>query len=482
MTAGGSPRSALDTLRHACAPHNSVKICEICGRNSGIKRPSTISNQPSTVSPALDVLIIGAGAAGLAAARQLQGAGASVLVIEARHRMGGRILTHRAEANDLPLELGAEFVHGRPPAIFDLIEAAGLLASEVSGDLVFSEGGALRTVDDFSQIVTRIDEQIDPRANVSYEQFLKSVRAPGFHKKIAKSYVEGFNAARAELISAASVAIADRAAKKIEGQKQFRLPSGYDSIIRELARVLPQGCIRFDHIVRKVRWKQREVEVRCLRGGEEIRFFARCLITTLPLALLRLRPDEPGGISFDPPLTAKADPLARGKVGHVMKVIMHFRERFWEDPRVVGETVTFGFSLCLDAAFPTFWTNQAFRENVLVGWAGGPPAEKLIGHTPAEIRAAAIISISKTFGIPAAKVGSQLVAIQFHDWSTDPFALGAYSYPGVGDLEAPQKLAEPLDGTLFFAGEATDYQGANGTVHGAIESGYRAARELLAEK
>ena len=468
--------------RHPGAPHNSAKSCEICGRNSGIKRPSTISNQPSTLSPALDVLIIGAGAAGLAAARQLHGAGASVLVVEARHRMGGRILTHRAEANDLPLELGAEFVHGRPPAIFDLIEAAGLPAIEVSGDLLFSEGGALRTLDDFSQIVTRIDEQIDPRANVSYEQFLKSVRASAFHKRIAKSYVEGFNAARAELISAASVAIVDRAAKKIEGHRQFRLLSGYDSIIRQLAKVLPQGCIRFDHIVREVRWTHRKVEVRCLRAGEEVRFSARSLIATLPLALLRTRSDRPGGIYFDPPLAAKTDALGRLHVGHVMKVVMRFRERFWEDPRVVGETVAFGFLLCLDAAFPTLWTTEPHLENVLVGWAGGPPAEKLIGHTPAEIRAAAIISVSKTFGIPAAKVGSQLVTIHFHDWSTDPFALGAYSYPGVGDLEAPQKLAEPLDGTLFFAGEATDCQGANGTVHGAIESGYRAARELLAEK
>jgi monoamine oxidase len=449
---------------------------------SGIKHPSTIRNQPSTLSPALDVLIIGAGAAGLAAARQLHGAGASVLVVEARHRMGGRILTHRVDTNDLPLELGAEFVHGRPPAIFDLIEAAGLPALEVSGDRVFSEGGALRALDDFWQIVTRIDEQIDPRANLSYDQFLKSVRASAFHKKIAKSYVEGFNAARAGLISAASVAIADWAAQKIEGHRQFRLLSGYDSIIRELARVLPQECIRLEHIVREVRWAQGKVEVRCLCGGEEIRFSARRLITTLPLALLRMRPEESGGISFDPPLTAKADALARREVGNVMKVIMHFRERFWEDPRVVGETVAFGFSLCLDAAFPTFWTNQAIRENVLVGWAGGPPAEKLIGHTSAEIRAAAILSVSKTFGISAAKVGSQLVKIQFHDWSTDPFALGAYSYPGVGDLGAPQKLAEPLDGTLFFAGEATDDQGANGTVHGAIESGYRAAREILAEK
>jgi len=87
-----------------------------------------------------------------------------------------------------------------------------------------------------------------------------------------------------------------------------------------------------------------------------------------------------------------------------------------------------------------------------------------------------------TFGVPVAEIDPLLRAFHFHDWSADPFARGAYSYPGVGGLQAAQTFAEPLDGTLFFAGEATDFQGANGTVHGAIESGYRAARELLAEK
>jgi monoamine oxidase len=443
--------------------------------------PSTINKQPATASTAADVLIVGAGAAGLAAARRLHEAGASVLVLEARHRIGGRILTHHVEANQLPLELGAEFVHGRPPAIFNLIGASELPAIEVCSNHVFSEGGVLRRLDNFRQIVTEVDEQIDLHADLSYEQFLKTAQAPAFHKTIAKSYVEGFNAARAELISAASVAVADRAAKKIEGEKQFRLPSGYDCIIRELARVLPQRCIRLDHIVREVRWKHRKVEARCFCDGEEIRYSGRCLLATLPLALLRIRPDEPGGISFDPPLTAKADALARLRVGDVMKVIIHFRERFWEDPRVVAETAPFGFALCLDAAFPTLWTTNSHLENVLVGWAGGPPAEKLIGHTPAEVRAAAITSVSKTFGLPTATIESQLMAIHFHDWSTDRFARGAYSYPGVGDLKAPQRLAEPLHETLFFAGEATDFQGANGTVHGAIESGYRAARELLSE-
>ena len=418
----------------------------------------------------------------MAAARELHRAGAKVLVIEARDRIGGRILTRRGDANELPIELGAEFVHGRPPAIFDLIKAASLPAVEISGRQLFSEGGLLRPFDEFDEVVAKISGQIDPRADISYEQFLKSAKAPAFHKRIAKSYVEGFNAAKAERISAAFIVVADRAAERIDGQKQFRLPSGYDGIIRELARVLPEGCLRLEHVVREVKWKHRKVEVRCICGDDEIRLRAGYLVTTLPLALLRMRPDERGGISFDPPLAAKADALARLEVGQVMKVVMRFRERFWEDPRIVDENESFGFALCLDAVFPTFWTTRPLLENILVGWAGGTAAEKLLGRTSGDIRTSATNSLSKTFSTPVAEIESQLIAIHFHDWSADPFARGAYSYPGVGDLKAPRKLAEPLDGTLFFAGEATDFQGANGTVHAAIESGCRAARELLAEK
>lgn len=428
-----------------------------------------------------DVIIVGGGAAGLAAARELHRAGVKVIIVEARDRIGGRILTRRDDASELPMELGAEFVHGRPPSIFDLIEAAGLPAIEISDRRLLSEGGALRPFDDFWNIVAEVDQQIDPRVDVSYERFLKSAKAPPFHKLIARSYVEGFNAASAELISAAAIALADRAAERIDGQKQFRLTSGYDSVIRELARTLPEGCLRLEHMVREVKWKRRKVEVRCVCGDKEIRLCAPYLMTTLPLAVLRVPPNELGAVHFDPPLAAKADAFATLEVGHVMKVVMRFRERFWEDPRIVGENASFGFALCPNAAFPTFWTTQPLVESVLVGWAGGPAAERFLGHTAAEIRTSAINSVFKTFRVPVAEIESQLLTIHFHDWSTDPFARGAYSYPGVGNLKAPQTLAEPLDGTLFFAGEATDFEGANGTVHGAIESGYRAARELLEE-
>ena len=427
-----------------------------------------------------DVIIVGAGAAGLAAARALHRAGAKVLVLEARDRIGGRILTRHGSAGEVPIELGAEFVHGRAPAIFDLIEAAGLPVVEVSGRRLFSEDGALKPSDDVWDNVDELHKQIDPRADLTYEQFLQSTKALAFHKRLAKSYVEGFNAADAELISAPSIVLADRAAERIDGQKQFRLPSGYDSVIRELASGLPEGCIRLEHVVHEVKWARRKVEVRCVCEGDEIRLHAGYLINTLPLALMLLQPDQRGGISFDPPLTAKADAFARLHVGQVMKVVMRFRERFWEDPRVLGENTPFGFSLCLDAAFPTLWTTRPLLDNVLVGWAGGTVAERLLGRTPAEIRTSAVNSVSTTFGLPVEEIESQLVAIHFHDWSADPFARGAYTYPGVGGTKAAQTLAEPLAGTLFFAGEATDFEGANGTVHGAIGSGYRAARLLLA--
>ena len=84
--------------------------------------------------------------------------------------------------------------------------------------------------------------------------------------------------------------------------------------------------------------------------------------------------------------------------------------------------------------------------------------------------------------MPPKHIASQLISLRFHDWSIDPFARGAYSYPGLGGLAAAQRLAEPLEETLFFAGEATNFQGANGTVHAAIESGYRAAREWLTQR
>src|SRR5207253_957958 len=140
----------------------------------------------------IDVLIIGAGAAGLAAWRELHSAGLNPLVLEGRDRIGGRIFTDRRMPS--PVELGAEFVHGKPKAIWSIVEKARLQVVEIPATRMLFSRGDLRPFPAYWEIVKKVNGQIDPAREISYEQFLATADALPFEKRIAKSYVEGFNA------------------------------------------------------------------------------------------------------------------------------------------------------------------------------------------------------------------------------------------------------------------------------------------------
>ena len=115
---------------------------------------------------------------------------------------------------------------------------------------------------------------------------------------------------------------------------------------------------------------------------------------------------------------------------------------------------------------------------LLIAWAGGPKAARLSGAAARDIVRQAVRSLESIFGTHTG-IEEQLAATWVHDWQQDPFARGAYSYVAVGGHGARRALAEPLRDTLFFAGEAADYEGEHGTVAGALQSGTRAAREVL---
>jgi monoamine oxidase len=186
----------------------------------------------------------------------------------------------------------------------------------------------------------------------------------------------------------------------------------------------------------------------------------------------------PGAVRFTPALEGKHAALAGLASGPVLKVVMRFRSAFWE--RVAGgRAYNAAFFHHAEAPFPTFWTALPLRIPVLTAWAGGPRAARLSGRDPAQIVQQVITSLEMLFG-PATPVRAQLEAAHLHDWLPDPFARGAYSYVAVGGGRAREQLAEPLDDTLFFAGEATDTGGESGTVTGALQSGERAAQQLLA--
>jgi monoamine oxidase len=132
------------------------------------------------------------------------------------------------------------------------------------------------------------------------------------------------------------------------------------------------------------------------------------------------------------------------------------------------------------APIPVWWTQAPADAAVLVGWAGGPAAARLSGRRPAEVFETALATLAKLFAWDRDELRTQLIDARTHDWSADRWARAAYSYPVVGAADAPAQLAEPVAGTLFFAGEATHAGGEHASVHGAIATGIRAAREVLA--
>ena len=132
-----------------------------------------------------------------------------------------------------------------------------------------------------------------------------------------------------------------------------------------------------------------------------------------------------------------------------------------------------------DESFPTWWTQHPVRRPLLTGWAAGPRGRRLSGPPEAAILEQALTSLARILPVSRRDLESLLEAHYLHDWQADPFSLGAYSYALVGGADAPAELAAPLAHTLYFAGEATESTGDNATVHGAIRTGLRAAREVL---
>jgi monoamine oxidase len=210
---------------------------------------------------------------------------------------------------------------------------------------------------------------------------------------------------------------------------------------------------------------------------------ARVLVT-VPLALLQASPDERGAIEFTPALPAdKQDALKKLEMGKVVRLTMRFRTRFWEDVKATGSSKSLGgmsFLFSDDEWFPTWWTAMPSKVPIITGWAPFRSAERLSGRDHAFVVESGVKTLSRLLGVPQNEVHDLLGAAYFHDWQSDPLARGAYSYGKVGGAGAHKVLAQPLEDTLFFAGEATDVTGSNGTVHGAISSGQRAAREILA--
>ena len=437
------------------------------------------------------VIVIGAGMAGLAAACQLGHAGVAVHIIEARDRIGGRVFTHLDPDSDCPIELGAEFIHGKPPEILDLLRKAKTEITEVQGAAWCAEEDRLSPCgfwDEVDQILQQMD---DSKPDESFAAFLdRCCRNPRTQakqraKQRAQSYVSGFNAADPALVGVHWLVKEMRAEEKIEGARAFRCHNGYKDLLDVFQQEIKNSniTIQTETVVQQVHWNAGSVKVKVRDQKSESTLEARRVLITLPLSLLKAPVGQPGVVQFEPELPRqKKDALSRLEMGKVIRVTLRFRERFWDSikpARARSSLSNLSFLFGQDDWFPTWWTASPAKSPIITGWAPFHCAERLSGKSDSFVLQRSLQTLSTLLRVSPSELEKILAGGHVHDWQTDPFSLGAYSYGKVGASEAQHALTEPIQDTLYFAGEATDTTGNNGTVHGAIASGYRAAKQIL---
>jgi monoamine oxidase len=431
-----------------------------------------------------DVLVIGAGVAGLNAGRLLAEAGQRVAILEARGRIGGRIWTQPISLERSPqpiaVELGAEFVHGLPQETWSLIRQAGLRTVEVGGSSFWFDGGRLSAASEprgaaegLLEDLTQWIQKQPSGSDFSFAEYLKGHAVDALTARMASNRVEGFNAADQHRISVAALAKQQAAEDAIAADRLFRIEGGYAAIPNFLAEKFSAagGTLILGAPAKKIVWKRRAVAVETAGSDGELQYRANCAVITVPLGVLQAQT-----IDWVPRPSEVLFQANRLEMGAVMRLTLVFKQKFW-DPRT-------SFLFAPAESPPTWWTPMPHDAPVLTAWAGGPKGGLLLKLISADgdagaLRDQCLATLAKIFALPLSDIRQMLSSWHMHDWQSDEYARGAYSYVQVGALDAPDKMRIPVEDTLYFAGEHTDSSGHWGTVHAALASGLAAAGLLL---
>lgn len=438
------------------------------------------------------VIVVGAGIAGLAAAAKLARAGVSVTILEARDRIGGRIFTRHDPAFPVPIELGAEFIHGLPPQIWEPLQQHNVSVHEVEGDSWCADNEHISRCNFFRQVDDILSTMHGNGPDESFSSFLQRTVPNPSHdpaleeaKRRALAYISGFNAADPDLVGVHWLVEGMKAEERIEGDRAFRSRNGYTDLMGIMRRqVLEAGVSMLTQsIVTRIQWRPGHVGITFEHSDGSSTLTAAKALITLPLAVLQAPLGERGSVEFSPALSPnKSAALNKLEMGKVIRIVFRFRHRFWETiapPQNSKTLANMSFLFSDDEWFPTWWTVMPDHSPIITGWAPFRAGERLSGQSTDFVVEHGLSTLARLFRVSASTLRNEFEAAYFHDWQSDPFARGAYSYGKAGCDGAQRTLAEPVENTLFFAGEATDTSGHNGTVHGAMASAYRAANEIL---
>ena len=428
----------------------------------------------------MDVIIIGAGAAGLMAARELSKKGLKVCILEARDRVGGRIHTLPAGIDNTVLEGGAEFIHGNLELTLQLLKEAGLEYEETTGQFYEFKAGNWNTEREMVESTPILMERLkELKENISINEFLDREFAGTEFEKLRtslRSYIEGYYAGSPDDTSALSF----YEEWQSEDEQQFRPKDGYGKLLEFLVDECEKAgvIIQLSTTVKDVRWLKDQVEV--LDETHHI-YVSRKVLIAVPLGVWQAEGLK-GSINYIPALTAKTEAAKQMGFGNAIKVLLYFKTVIWEDENQVKhskEAKEFSFVFS-DETVGTWWSQLPKKIPLLTGWIAGPKAFQMSTLSDEVIIENAIQSIANILEVSVDLIKQNLQASHVFNWVADPFARGGYSYTTTKTGEALKVMMEPIDHTIFVAGEAF-YEGPEiGTVEAALISGKRAAAEIMA--
>lgn len=413
------------------------------------------------------IVIVGAGAAGLMAARALARTGKRVTILEARDRCGGRIHPLPASEFGYAADGGAEFVHGEAPVTRGLAREAGLSVRTIGGTQWSFDGKAFSRENPRDPYGDKLHAAVKELTDdLTVADFLRRHFAgPEYAglRHAVERMVEGYDAADPE--RASTLALRDEWMNDGHAT-QGRIDGGYGRLIDFLAAECRKSgaAIHLGAVVAAIEESDGKVVVRCAGGEEQI---CDRVILTVPLPLLR---------EIALPAAARTKAAAADDIGFgsVIKLLLRFKRPWWREWEELADMLF----LLSDEIIPVWWTRQPDQHHVLTGWFGGPRTAELSYLDPQGLIDAGLDSLAAIFNQPREDIARDLVAAAAANWAHDPFARGAYSW-ATPQTRAAQEILARAHGPVLFSGEAL-YRGRDmGTVEAALASGLETAGLIL---
>lgn len=432
------------------------------GASAGILFPHLLSgckkDELGDFPEGFKIIVVGAGAAGLYAAKKMKEHGAEVVILEASNRIGGRIRKNDDFA-DFPIDLGAEWIHGKKSLSHQLATDAGFDFFEDEGEEAFWVNGQINA-NYSSSILEDIVGILD--GDVAYNGPDMSILQYAQQQGISNSdlgileYIAGEFGTSADRLSLLYTQREEEAWSS--GNKDFKFKRSYFDLINEVVAASVSDDVMLNSPVTQVDYSGEKV-IATIANGDT--FEADRILITASVAVLKT-----GGISFTPALPqAKLQAIQSIGMDAGMKILFKFSQNFWNGTSLIGAENS-----------PVYW-NASYGKNgsdlVLSAFVMGEKAETLSALDQGAITQL----LSELDAIYNGQATSSFVDGLIQDWSKEPYIRGAYSYSSLGIVNQRSVLAESVNNRVHFAGEATATNGHFQTVQGALESG---EREFLA--